>query len=112
MMDGTISLNQSHMESVEAQYSEAESLIDEIVKELGNAKDSLNNYYLGLSVDINNESIEKYVEHMEFLKLCCQSTREYVEYTKDALLAMDAYLKNEIASNIYITNPYDLPPVV
>ena len=102
-MSGIIIINQAHMESIEAQYSEAESLVDEIIKELYNAKGILDNCYTGLAIDICSESLEKYVEHMEFLKLCCQSNREYVKFTKEALLDMDAYFKNEIASHQYIS---------
>jgi hypothetical protein len=64
-------------------------LIDQICENLRVARDILNGSYLGMATDINTESVEHYLKHLEFLKLCCQSTREYVKYKKEIFIALN-----------------------
>ena len=76
-MSQTISISSIGIKTVEKQYSDAESIIEEIISKLSNAREILDTNYLGLASEINSESLTRYIEHLEFLKLCCEATREY-----------------------------------
>jgi len=79
-----------NMKSIENQYLEAENRINEIKQFLRNAKFTLENCYDGVATDLVSESIDRYVEHMEFLKLCCEATRAHIKYSRDAIYSADA----------------------
>ena len=82
-------VEQVHMTSIEGQYSDAEKKISEIIIKLKSAINDLDACYEGIATALNRESFEKYIQHLEFLKLCCQANREFIKFSKESLAAAD-----------------------
>ncbi|MCL2253284.1 MAG: hypothetical protein FWC09_02475 [Lachnospiraceae bacterium] len=78
------------MIELETHYSEAESALDDVIAELKNGKDVLEDFYKGMATDINGESIDRYKEHLEFLKLCCQAAKRHVTISRYKMTSTDA----------------------
>ncbi len=82
-----IAIEETHMDTIVKMYGEAETLLDEIITELVSTKDVLIDGYEGLATNINEESIARYQQHMEFLKLCCEANKEQIKLSKESIVA-------------------------
>ena len=98
MFDTILTVDEPFMEGIEEQYSEAEIIIEEILENLRGAQEIINECYTGLADEINNGGMERYIQHVEFLGLCCRATREYVVYSKEFLLFQDRLIKQTMVA--------------
>jgi hypothetical protein len=89
-----LSVDLQHMETIERLYTEAERLIGQMMVSLRSSNSTLTKEYLGGSSEINQEGIEKYLEHLGFLQLSCQANREHVALTKRELKSVDELMSN------------------
>jgi len=84
-----LTVDELFMMVIERKYSEAETTINELMLNLGRIKIHINEHYLGMATDINNAGLEKYMQHIDYLRLCCRNTRDYVKFSKELLARAD-----------------------
>jgi len=89
-VQGVIRYNISHMENIESHYKKASIDIENIISDLTKARNALEECYKGIASDINGTSIDRYINHMKFLKLCCEAALRYVEASREKMINTDS----------------------
>jgi uncharacterized protein YukE len=70
--------NESHMNEIADTYRECVKISETIVICLQSAKKVVSNNYEGQGKEIAMDAFDKLAEHMEYFRVCCENTAEYV----------------------------------
>lgn len=96
MSDSTKVYNEDHMTEIAGKYSQCEKSIDGIMMDLNSAKDIIDQNYTGMGEELALDLFAKLREHLEFLKACCSSVSEYVNYTLTTMQEADEGIANKL----------------
>lgn len=70
--------NEIHMNDIANKYHECATITETIILSFLSAKDIVFINYDGQGKDIAIDAFDKLAEHLEYLKICCENTAEYV----------------------------------
>jgi len=86
--------NEYHMNKIVNRYRVCADAAQEIVNKLNMACAVVENNYVGQGLDITLDVFSKLVEHLDYLKVCCENTAEYVSFSLSSMQEQDRELSS------------------
>ena len=89
--------NEDHMRDIADKYKKCATNVNTMITSLRFAKDIVTNNYEGQGEGIATDTFDKLLEHLEYLKVCCENTEEYVLFSLASMQAQDKNISQTIA---------------
>jgi|GEM_PF-4670614 len=75
---------EDHMIVIAERYEKAAKYVEDIITDVKNAQaifEEPDGCYMGMASGIPVESIEKFIQHLNYLMFACEEAKKYVEYS-------------------------------